>query len=199
MEILDSFNFMHFLSAFIVMFAIIDPVGTIPIIVGIRESGKRIDAGKAVFYSFSLMIMFFYLGDWMLSLFGVDINSFAVAGALILFLMALEMVLGIEIFKDFGELAGNATYLPVVFPLLAGPGSFTTLLALKAEYATLNIFLGLMLNAVVVYFMLRFTKTVKRFLGKSGVYFMKKFFGVILLAISVKLFTSNISYLLGNI
>ena len=199
MEILDSFNFMHFLSAFIVMFAIIDPVGTIPIIVGIRESGKRIDAGKAVFYSFSLMIMFFYLGDWMLSLFGVDINSFAVAGALILFLMALEMVLGIEIFKDFGELAGNATYLPVVFPLLAGPGSFTTLLALKAEYATLNIFLGLMLNAVVVYFMLRFTKTVKRFLGKSGVYFMKKFFGVILLAISVKLFTSNVSYLLGNI
>lgn len=199
MEILDSFNFMHFLSAFIVMFAIIDPVGTMPIIVGIRDSGKRIDAGKAVFYSFSLMILFFYLGDWMLSLFGVDINSFAVAGALILFLMALEMVLGIEIFKDFGELAGNATYLPVVFPLLAGPGSFTTLLALKAEYATLNIFLGLMLNAVVVYFMLRFTKTVKRFLGKSGVYFMKKFFGVILLAISVKLFTSNISYLLGNI
>ena len=199
MELLDSFNFMHFLSAFIVMFAIIDPVGTMPIIVGIRESGKRIDAGKAVFYSFSLMILFFYLGDWMLSLFGVDINSFAVAGALILFLMALEMVLGLEIFKDFGELAGNATYLPVVFPLLAGPGSFTTLLALKAEYATLNIFLGLMLNAVVVYFMLRFTKTVKRFLGKSGVYFMKKFFGVILLAISVKLFTSNISYLLGNI
>jgi multiple antibiotic resistance protein len=199
MEILDGFNFMNFLSAFIVMFAIIDPVGTMPIIVGIRESGKRIDAGKAVFYSFSLMILFFYLGDWMLSLFGVDINSFAVAGALILFLMALEMVLGIEIFKDFGELAGNATYLPVVFPLLAGPGSFTTLLALKAEYATLNIFLGLMLNAVVVYFMLRFTKTVKRFLGKSGVYFMKKFFGVILLAISVKLFTSNISYLLGNI
>ena len=96
-------------------------------------------------------------------------------------------------------MAGNATYLPVVFPLLAGPGSFTTLLALKAEYATLNIFLGLMLTAVVVYFMLRFSKTVKRFLGKSGVYFMKKFFGVILLAISVKLFTSNISYLLGNI
>ena len=199
MEFFVDFNLMHFFSAFIVLFAIIDPVGILPIIVSIRDSGKRIDAGKAVLYSFSLMILFFYLGDWLLSLFGVDINSFAVAGALILFLMALEMVLGIEIFKDFGELAGNATYLPVVFPLLAGPGSFTTLLALKAEYATLNIFLGLMLNAVVVYFMLRFTKIVKRFLGNSGVYFMKKFFGVILLAISVKLFTSNISYLLGNI
>ena len=119
------------------------------------------------------------------------------AGALILFLMALEMVLGIEIFKDFGELAGNATYLPVVFPLLAGPGSFTTLLSLKAEYATLNILLGLMLNAVVVFLMLKFTKRAQKILGRSGVYFMKKFFGVILLAISVKLFASNISFLLN--
>lgn len=200
MELFADFNFMHFLSAFTVMFAIIDPVGTMPIIVSIRESGKKIDAGKAVLYSFSLMILFFYLGDWMLSqLFGVDINSFAVAGALILFLMALEMVLGIEIFKDFGELAGNATYLPVVFPLLAGPGSFTTLLSLKAEYATINIFLGLMLNAVVVYFALKFTKRLQNLLGRSGVYFMKKFFGVILLAISVKLFTSNLSYLISQI
>lgn len=197
MEFIYDFNLMHFLSAFIVMFAIIDPIGTIPIIVGIRESGKRIDAGKAVLYSFSLMILFFYLGDWMLSLFGVDINSFAVAGSLILFLMALEMVLGIEIFKDFNEIAGNATYLPVVFPLLAGPGSFTTLLSLKAEYATLNIFLGLFLNAVVVYLMLKFTKRVQKVLGRGGVYFMKKFFGVILLAISVKLFASNISYLIS--
>ncbi len=197
MDIFADFNLMHFLSAFIVLFAIIDPIGTMPIIVGIRESGKRIDAGKAVLYSFSLMILFFYLGDWMLSLFGVDINSFAVAGSLILFLMALEMVLGIEIFKDFGELAGNATYLPVVFPLLAGPGSFTTLLSLKAEYATLNIFLGLLLNAVVVFLMLKFTKRAQKMLGRSGVYFMKKFFGVILLAISVKLFASNISFLLN--
>lgn len=199
MEFLNDFDFMHFLSAFIVMFAIIDPVGTLPIIVSIRESGKRIDAGKAVFYSFSLMVIFFFLGDWMLGLFGVDIHSFAVAGALILFLMALEMVLGIEIFKDFGELAGNATYLPVVFPLLAGPGSFTTLLSLKAEYATLNIFLGLLLNSIIVFFMLKFTTRVQNMLGRSGVYFMKKFFGVILLAISVKLFTSNISHLIGQI
>lgn len=199
MDWFSDFNIMHFISAFIVMFAIIDPVGTMPIIVGIRESGKKIDASKAVFYSFALMILFFYLGDWLLSLFGVDINSFAVAGALILFLMALEMVLGIEIFKDMGVLAGNATYLPVVFPLLAGPGSFTTLLSLKAEYATLNILLGLMLNAVIVYFMLKFTTKAQSLLGAGGIYFMKKFFGVILLAISVKLFMSNISYLLGNI
>ena len=107
------------------------------------------------------------------------------------------MVLGIEVFKDMGQLAGNATYLPVVFPLLAGPGSFTTLLSLKAEYATLNIFIGLMLNSIIVYFMLKFTKRAQKVLGQGGVYFMKKFFGVILLAISVKLFTSNLSHLLS--
>lgn len=196
---LADFNLMHFLSAAIVLFAIIDPIGTMPIIIGIRDSGKRIDAGKAVFYSFSLMIMFFFIGDWLLGLFGVDINSFAVAGALVLFLMALEMVLGIEIFKDSGELAGNATYVPIVFPLLAGAGSFTTLLSLKAEYATVNILLALLVNAVAVFFMLKFTKKAQAILGVGGVYFMKKFFGIILLAISVKLFTSNLSYLLDNI
>lgn len=199
MEWFSDFNLMHFLSAFMVMFAIIDPVGTMPIIIGIRDSGKKIDSGKAVFYSFSLMIVFFYLGDVLLGLFGVDINSFAVAGALILFLMALEMVLGVEIFKDMGLHSVDATYLPVVFPLLAGPGSFTTLLSLKAEYATLNIFLGLILNAAVVFTILKFTTKVHKFLGAGGLYFMKKFFGVVLLAISVKLFMSNISYLLSNI
>ncbi|MBR5892129.1 MAG: MarC family protein [Bacteroidaceae bacterium] len=199
MEWFSDFNLMHFLSAFMVLFAIIDPVGTMPIIIGIRDSGKKIDSGKAVFYSFSLMIVFFYLGDVLLGLFGVDINSFAVAGALILFLMALEMVLGVEIFKDMGLHSVDATYLPVVFPLLAGPGSFTTLLSLKAEYATLNIFLGLILNAAVVFTILKFTTKLHKFLGAGGLYFMKKFFGVVLLAISVKLFMSNISYLLSNI
>ena len=199
MEWFSDFNLMHFLSAFMVLFAIIDPVGTMPIIIGIRDSGKKIDSGKAVFYSFSLMIVFFYLGDVLLGLFGVDINSFAVAGALILFLMALEMVLGVEIFKDMGLHSVDATYLPVVFPLLAGPGSFTTLLSLKAEYATLDIFLGLILNAAVVFTILKFTTKVHKFLGAGGLYFMKKFFGVVLLAISVKLFMSNISYLLSNI
>lgn len=199
MEWFSDFNLMHFLSAFMVLFAIIDPVGIMPIIIGIRDSGKKIDSGKAVFYSFSLMIVFFYLGDVLLGLFGVDINSFAVAGALILFLMALEMVLGVEIFKDMGLHSVDATYLPVVFPLLAGPGSFTTLLSLKAEYATLNIFLGLILNAAVVFTILKFTTKLHKFLGAGGLYFMKKFFGVVLLAISVKLFMSNISYLLSNI
>ena len=145
-----------------------------------------------MFYSFSLMFLFFFVGDWILNLFGVDINSFAVAGALIIFLMAIEMVLDIEIFKDSSIAANNATIVPLVFPLLAGAGSFTTLLSLKAEYSNVNILVALIANAVVVFVMLKSTAYLQRVLGKGGIYFTRKFFGIILLAISVKLFTSNL-------
>ena len=192
MNILSSFNTVEFLSAFIVLFAVIDPIGIMPIILSIRGKGKIINPNKAVLYSFSLMFLFFFVGDWILNLFGVDINSFAVAGALIIFLMAIEMVLDIEIFKDSSIAANNATMVPVVFPLLAGAGSFTTLLSLKAEYASVNILTALLVNAVVVYFMLKSTSYLQRLLGKGGIYFTRKFFGIILLAISVKLFTSNL-------
>lgn len=192
MNFLASFSTVEFLSAFIVLFAVIDPIGIMPIILSIRGKGKIINPNKAVLYSFSLMFLFFFVGDWILNLFGVDINSFAVAGALIIFLMAIEMVLDIEIFKDSSIAANNATMVPVVFPLLAGAGSFTTLLSLKAEYASINILTALLLNAVVVYFMLKSTSYLQRLLGKGGIYFTRKFFGIILLAISVKLFTSNL-------
>ena len=192
MNFLSSFSTVEFLSAFIVLFAIIDPIGIMPIILSIRGKGKIINPNKAVLYSFSLMFLFFFVGDWILNLFGVDINSFAVAGALIIFLMAIEMVLDIEIFKDSSIAANNATMVPVVFPLLAGAGSFTTLLSLKAEYASINILTALLVNAVVVYFMLKSTSYLQRLLGKGGIYFTRKFFGIILLAISVKLFTSNL-------
>lgn len=192
MDILSLFSTVEFLSAFIVLFAVIDPIGIMPIILSIRDKGKIISPYKAVLYSFGLMFLFFFVGDWILNLFGVDINSFAVAGALIIFLMAIEMVLDIEIFKDSSIAANNATMVPVVFPLLAGAGSFTTLLSLKAEYASVNILLALLLNAVVVYVMLKSTAYLQRLLGKGGIYFTRKFFGIILLAISVKLFTSNL-------
>lgn len=192
MNFLASFSTVEFLSAFIVLFAVIDPIGIMPIILSIRGKGKIINPNKAVLYSFSLMFLFFFVGDWILNLFGVDINSFAVAGALIIFLMAIEMVLDIEIFKDSSIAANNATMVPVVFPLLAGAGSFTTLLSLKAEYASINILTALLVNAVVVYFMLKSTSYLQRLLGKGGIYFTRKFFGIILLAISVKLFTSNL-------
>ena len=198
MEFFSSFSSVQFLSAFIVLFAIIDPIGIMPIILSIRDKGKSINTMKAVFFSFGLMFMFFFVGDWILELFGVDINSFAVAGALVIFLMAIEMVLDIEIFKDSSIAANDATIVPVVFPLLAGAGSFTTLLSLKAEYSSINILLALLVNAAVVFVVLSATSYIQRLLGKGGVYFTRKFFGIILLAISVKLFTSNLSYLISQ-
>ena len=192
MDIINDFSWVQFFSAFIVLFAIIDPVGIMPVVLALREKGKVISSSKAVFYSFTLMFLFFFVGDWILGLFGVDINSFAVAGAVIIFLMSLEMVLDIEIFKDSSHLANNATFVPLVFPLLAGAGSFTTLLSLKAEYASVNILVALAVNAVVVYLMLSATAVIERVIGKGGIYFTRKFFGIILLAISVKLFTSNL-------
>ena len=199
MEIFSAFNTVEFLSAFIVLFAVIDPIGIMPIVLSIRDKGKIIDPGKAVFYAFSLMLIFFFVGDWILNLFGVDINSFAVAGALIIFLMAIEMVLDIEIFKDSSIAANNATMVPLVFPLLAGAGSFTTLLSLKAEYAGINILIALLVNAVVVFIMLSATSHLQRMLGKGGIYFTRKFFGIILLAISVKLFTSNLLHFINMV
>ena len=198
MEFFSAFNSVQFLSAFIVLFAVIDPIGIMPIILSIRERGKNINTIKAVLFSFGLMFHFFFLGDWILNLFGVDINSFAVAGALVIFLMAIEMVLDIEIFKDSSIAAKDATIVPVVFPLLAGAGSFTTLLSLKAEYSSVNILSALMLNAVVVFVMLSSTAYIQKILGKGGVYFTRKFFGIILLAISVKLFTSNLLHFINT-
>ncbi len=199
MDFFSLFNTVEFFSAFIVLFAVIDPIGIMPIVLSIRDKGKIINPVKAVFFAFGLMFLFFFLGDWILNLFGVDINSFAVAGSLVIFLMALEMVLDIEIFKDSSIAANDATIVPLVFPLLAGAGSFTTLLSLKAEYASVNILSALVVNAVVVFAMLSATAFLQRLLGKGGIYFTRKFFGIILLAISVKLFTSNLSYLISQI
>lgn len=198
-NMLSTISWIDFLSAFIVLFAVIDPIGIMPMVISLRDRGKTINAWKATLYAFGLMLMFFFMGDFLLGLFGVDINSFAVAGALVIFLMALEMVLDIEIFKDTSVVGNDATYVPLVFPLLAGAGSFTTLISLKAEYSSPNIILALLANAVVVFAMLNATKRISRILGKGGVYFTRKFFGIILLAISVKLFTSNLSFLIDSI
>lgn len=199
MDFFSSFSGTEFLSAFIVLFAIIDPIGIMPIVLSLREKGKVINVKKAVCYSFALMFLFFFVGDWILNLFGVDINSFAVAGGVIIFLMSLEMILDVEIFKDSSHLANNATFVPLVFPLLAGAGSFTTLLSLKAEYAQVNILAALSLNAVAVFFILSSSALVAKILGKGGIYFTRKFFGIILLAISVKLLTSNLLHFIHSL
>lgn len=190
-----DFNFQQLASAFIVLFAVIDIIGSIPIIIELKRKGKNVNAMKATLISFGLMLGFFYVGDFMLQLFHVDIESFAVAGSVIIFLMALEMILDVEIFKNQGPIK-EATLVPLVFPLLAGAGSFTTLLALRAEYASVNILLALLLNMIWVYFVVRVTSTVERILGKGGIYMIRKFFGIILLAIAVRLFTANITLLI---
>ena len=193
-----DFNFQQMISAFIVLFAVIDIIGSIPIIINLKEKGKDVNALKATVISFILMIGFFYAGDFLLKLFHVDIESFAVAGAFVIFLLSLEMILDIEIFKNNGPIK-EATLVPLVFPLLAGAGSFTTLLSLRAEYASINIVVALILNMLWVYFVVRMTRKVERVLGKGGIYLIRKFFGIILLAISVKLFMSNITLLMEQI
>ena len=192
------FNLQEFISAFIILFAVIDAVGATPIIISLRESGKTVKAMKATLMSTALLVGFFYVGDGMLKLFHVDIQSFAVAGSLVIFLMAIEMLLDVEIFKFKGP-TSEATIVPLVFPLIAGAGSFTTLLSLRAEYADINILLGLLLNMGVVFFVLTMTDKVQRWIGKGGVYLVRKFFGVILIAVAVRLFTDNIAELILEI
>ncbi len=192
------FNFQEFISAFIILFAVIDAVGSTPIIISLREGGKTIKPMKATLLSTLLLIAFFYAGDVMLKLFHVDIASFAVAGSIVIFLMAIEMLLDVEIFKFKGP-TSEATIVPLVFPLIAGAGSFTTLLSLRAEYADINILLGLLVNMGFVFFVLSMTDKVQNWIGKGGVYVVRKFFGVILMAVAVRLFTDNIAELILDI
>ncbi len=194
----ESINFQEILSAFIVLFAVIDIIGSIPIIINLKQNGRNLNCIKATTLSFVLMTAFFFAGEVLLQLFQVDIASFAVAGAFIIFLMSLEMILDIEIFKNQGPIK-EATLVPLVFPLLAGPGSFTTLLSLRAEFAAVNIIIALILNMVWVYVVLSMTGRIEHLLGKGGIYMLRKFFGIILLAISVRLFTANISQLMEQL
>ncbi|MDO4185185.1 MAG: MarC family protein [Bacteroidales bacterium] len=197
MEYFSKFDFQELASAFIVLFAVIDILGSVPIILNLKEQGRPVNAMKATLISFALMLAFFYAGDLILKLFNVDIQSFAVAGALIIFLMSLEMLLDVQIFKNNGPIK-EATLIPLVFPLLAGAGSFTTLLSLRAEYWDINILIALMLNMVWVYVVVLSTDKVQRMLGKGGIYLTRKFFGIILLAISVRLFMTNLTALIDQ-
>ena len=192
-----NFQFKEFLSTFIVLFAIIDVVGSIPIFINLQEKKLSFSATRAAVYATVILVGFFFVGDWILSLFNVDVSSFAVAGSLVIFVVATEMTFGVEIFKNDGP-KGSATIVPIVFPILAGPGAFTALLSLKAEYNQFNIMLGLLLNMVFVFLVLKYVGFFRKILGPGGIFVLRKFFGVILLAISVKLFMSNITHLLTN-
>lgn len=195
-----TLNVVEIVSAFLVLFAIIDVTGSVPIFLNLKSQDKTIHPEKAAFYSLVILVGFLFVGEWILKLFQLDVSAFAVAGAVVLLILSIEMIFGVEIFKNDNTNPDNSsTVFPVVFPLIAGPGSFTTLLSMRAEYHTLNIIVAVVLNLIIVYLVLRYLDVVKKILGESGAYILRKFFGVILMAISVKLLTSNLSVLIASV
>lgn len=190
-----DFNFKEIFTAFMVLFAVIDIVGNIPIIIDLRKKVGHIQSEKASLIAGFIMVIFLFLGQSLLSVIGVDVNSFAVAGSFILFFIALEMILGITLYKDDDEGGITATVFPLAFPLIAGPGSLTTLLSLRAEFNIENIIVAVLLNVLVIYIVLKTSSKIERIIGPNGIKIIRKVFGVILLAIAVKLFAQNIKIL----
>nr|WP_311521852.1 MarC family protein [uncultured Porphyromonas sp.] len=197
-ETFQAIDFNQIGSVFIALFAVIDIIGAIPIIMNLKQAGQKIEPFKTVLFSAIILIGFLFFGEWLLSFLSINIQSFAAAGAIILFLLAFEMIFGYEIFRNDAP-GGSNTLVPLVFPLIAGAASFTTLLSFRASYALVNIIIATLLNLVVVYFVLKRLDVVERLIGQGGIFVLRKFFGVILMAMSVKFFTENISYLVGVI
>ncbi|MDB4303696.1 MarC family protein [Desulfosarcina sp.] len=188
-------DFKEILTAFMVLFAVIDIIGNIPIVIDLRKKVGHIQSEKASLIAGAILILFLFLGQSILKLIGVDVNSFAIAGSFILFFIALEMILGITLYKQDDSNPMTASVFPLAFPLIAGPGSLTTLLSLRAEFALENIIVAVILNVIVIYIVLKTSARIERFIGQNGINIIRKVFGVILLAIAVKLFTHNIKLL----
>ena len=184
------------LSAGMVLFAVIDIVGNIPLVISLREKVGHIQSGKASIVSAVIMIAFLFIGEEILNLIGIDINSFAVAGSFVLLFMALEMILGISLYKD--DVPETASIVPLAFPMIAGAGTMTSLLSLRAEYDLVNIIVAIVINIIIVYGILKSSKPIQKVLGKSGINIIRKVFGIVLLAIAVKLFSSNIGQLIQS-
>ena len=188
-------NFKEIFTVFMVLFAVIDIIGNIPIIIDLRKKVGHIQSEKASIIAGIILIVFLFVGKNILSLIGIGVNSFAVAGAFILFFIALEMILGITLYKEEENSAMTASIFPLAFPLIAGPGSLTTLLSLRAEYSLENIIVAVIMNVVVIYIVLKTSARIERVIGQNGISIIRKIFGVILLAIAVKLFAHNIKEL----
>jgi multiple antibiotic resistance protein len=194
----SNFSWTEIFKATMVLFAVIDIIGSIPIILKLKQSSGDIHEVRASLVSLGIMIGFLILGENILALFGVDIGSFAVAGSIILFIMALEMILGIQFFRDSAS-GKTASIVPLAFPIIAGAGTMTSIITLRAEFETINIILAILINIFIVYLVLRSTKSLEKMLGEGGIAILKKVFGIILLAIAVKLFTSNIPGLFNGV
>lgn len=192
-----AMNIKEIAGAFVVLFAILDITGSIPIIIDLQHKTGKVPAFKVTVISWILLTIIYFLGDGVLSLFGVDVESFAVAGSIIILAIGFEMTFDITIFKYDAGPKEVSSFVPLVFPLIVGAGSFTTLLSLKAEYAAINIMIALFLNMVFIFFVLKSIDRIEKILGPGLIYVLRKFFGIILLAIAVKLFVSNIGHLIG--
>ncbi|MDP5231377.1 MAG: MarC family protein [Cellulophaga sp.] len=187
------FDFKEIATASMVLFAVIDILGSIPIIIGLRNKVGHIHSEKASVVAAIIMVAFLFVGEEILKLIGIDVNSFAVAGAFVIFFLAIEMILGITLYRD--DQPESASIVPIAFPLIAGAGTMTAILSLRAEYFVENIIIAILINIIFVYLVLKSSKKIERVLGKGGLSVIRKVFGVILLAISVKLFASNINQL----
>jgi multiple antibiotic resistance protein len=191
-----NFSIKEILTATMILFAVIDIIGSLPVIISLRKKNGHIHSEKASIITAIVMILFLFLGERILNLIGINVNEFAVAGAFVLFFLALEMLLGITLFKEDEDTSPDlASIFPLAFPLLAGPGSLTTILSIRAEYSTENIIIAIIINIIIIYVVLKTSERLQRFLGKGGISIIQKIFGVILLAIAIKLFTTNIQEL----
>jgi multiple antibiotic resistance protein len=186
---MENFNFKQILSVTMILFAIIDILGSIPVVISLRNKVGHIQSEKASIVALLIMILFLFIGDEMLKIIGLDVSSFAIAGSVVIFIIAMEMILGINFFRE--DVPESASIVPLAFPLIAGSGTLTTLLSLKSEYATQNIIVGIILNICFVYIVLKNTIYLEKLLGKTGLNIMRKAFGIILLAIAIKLFRNN--------
>lgn len=189
----EDFSLKEVITCFMVLFAVIDIVGSIPIIVALKQKFGRIESEKASIVAGLLMIAFLFIGNHILKFIGVDVNSFAIAGAFVIFIIAVEMILGIEIHKN--SEATSASIVPIAFPLIAGAGTLTTTLSLRAEYHDINIICGIILNTIFVYLVLKSAGWLEKKMGEGTLQVLQKVFGIILLAISIKLFTANFAQL----
>ncbi len=179
------------------LFAVIDIIGSIPVLIDLKKKQGHIKSEKVVAFAFTLMVLFLVLGDGLLKLIGIDVASFAIAGALVIFIIGLEMILGIEIMKPDKDLE-SAAIVPIAFPIIAGAGTITTIISLKAGYSNTLIFIGIVINLIIVYVMLKLIPVIEGKIGSAGISVLRRIFGVLLIAISVKIFTTNIAIIFKN-
>lgn len=185
------FDFKEIIGVSLILFSVIDIIGSIPIILDLRRKFGKIQSEKATIASGVLMVLFFFLGESILGLFGIDVSSFAVAGAIIMFLIGMEMVLGLQIFQSDPEESASASIVPLAFPLIAGAGTMTTLISLKAEYETKNILAGVLINLLLVYLVLKTSGWLEKIIGKGGFNILRKVFGIVLISIAIKIFKNH--------